>query len=77
VLFIFINFETKAATFAKLRYVTLKLGEVYIEFFKGSCSMHNKKWKKRGRKTRKVYVHASFRLSIENMVLYNQRHPSA
>jgi hypothetical protein len=33
----------KSSTYAKLPYATLKLIEVYIEFFIGSCSMHNGK----------------------------------
>jgi hypothetical protein len=50
-----------------LSYVAFKLDEVYIEFFIGSCSMHNtnRKLKIMVQKTRKVSALAYLRMSIE------------
>jgi hypothetical protein len=47
------NKLSKAILPLKSYFVTLKLAEVYIEFFIGSCSMHSGKWKITVQKTRK------------------------
>jgi hypothetical protein len=59
----------ESSTYAKLRYVTLKLDEVYTEFFIGLCSMHNGKLKITVQNTRKVSVFASLRFLIEYRII--------